>query len=256
MKIMETSKQMPTPDQTPIAPEDSYAIHNESDIQFVLRGVMQEKTLITLYFDQGNSFILSSILAIDPRNKIMILDYGNDEKLNQKILNTAKLTCVTSQAKVKVEFKCSSIKKIQFQDNSAFMVDLPESLSRMQRRDFFRITTPTVKPLICIIPLPSEYESKTAEVVLLDISCGGIAVIDQHHIISFDPGTTFKNCQITLPEIGTITADIKVKNTYEVKLRNEITCKRAGCEFIKPPTKILAMIQRYIIKLEQKHKVN
>ncbi len=247
---------MPTQDQTPIAPEDSYTIHNESDIQFVLRGIMQEKTLITLYFNQGDSFILSSILAIDPINKKMILDYGNDEKLNRKALNTAKLTCVTSQAKVKVEFKCNSIKKIQFQDDSAFIVNLPESLMRMQRRDFFRITTPSVKPLICTIPLPKEYKPKTAEVVLLDISCGGIAVIDQHPIVSFDPETVFKNCQITLPEIGTITVDIKVKNTYEAKLHNEVTCKRAGCEFIKPSTKEIAMIQRYIIKLEQKHKVN
>lgn len=247
---------MPTPDQTPLAPEESYTIHNESDIQFVLRGVMQAKSLITLYFDHGNSFILTSILAIDPRNKNLILDYGNDEKLNQKVLNTAELTCVTSQAKVKVEFKCNSIKKIRFQDNNAFIVNLPTSLIRMQRRDFFRITTPSVKPLICIIPLPEEYKSKTAEVVLLDISCGGFAVIDQHPTVSFDPGTIFKNCQITLPEIGTITTDIQVKNTYEVELHNEVTCKRAGCEFIKPPTKILAMIQRYIVKLEQKHRVD
>ncbi len=245
---------MPIRNQTPIAPEDSFAIHNESDIQFILRGIMQAKTLITLYFNQGNSFILSSILAIDPINKQMILDYGNDEKLNRKVLNTAKLTCVTSQAKVKVEFKCNSIKKIKFQDDSAFLVNLPESLIRVQRRDFFRITTPSVKPLICIIPLPADYIPKTAEVILLDISCGGMAVIDQHHIVSFDPGTNFNNCQITLPEIGTISADIKVKNTYEVKLHNEVTCKRAGCEFIKPPAKILAMIQRYIVKLEQKTK--
>ncbi len=247
---------MPTPDQTPIAPEDSYATHNDSDIQFVLRGIMQAKTLITLYFNQGDNFILSSILAIDPINRKMILDYGNDEKLNRKVLNTAKLTCVTSQAKVKVEFKCNSIKKIKFQDDNAFIVNLPESLVRMQRRDFFRITTPSVKPLICIIPLPEEYKPKTAEVVLLDISCGGIAVIDQHPIVSFDPGTIFENCQITLPEIGTITASIEVKNTYEVKLHNEITCKRAGCEFIKPPAKTHAMIQRYIVKLEQKHRAN
>lgn len=242
---------MSEPDLTPIEPDESFSIHSESDIHFILRGIMQDKTLITLYFDHGSSFILTAILAIDPRNKKMILDYGNDDKLNQKVLNTGKLTCVTSQSKVKVEFKCNSIKKIQFREDDAFIVDLPESLIRIQRRDFFRITTPSVKPLKCIIPLPAEYKSKTAEVILLDISCGGVAVIDQHPIVSFDPGTIFKNCQITLPEIGTIIATIQVKNTYEVTLRNDVTCKRAGCAFIKPPTKILAMIQRYIVKLEQ-----
>lgn len=247
---------MLTSDQTQTESEESYNIRNESDIQFILRGIMQARSLITLYFDQGNSFILTSILAIDPRNKKMVLDYGSDEKLNQKALNTGKLTCVTSQAKVKVEFKCESIKQIQFRDDNAFIVDLPKSLVRMQRRDFFRISTPSIKPLTCIIPLPAEYKSRTADVVLLDISCGGIAVIDQHPTISFDPETVFRDCQITLPEIGTIIVNIKVKNTYEVTLRNNVTCKRAGCEFINPPTKMLAMIQRYIVKLEQKHRMD
>lgn len=247
---------MLTSDQTLTELQESYNIRNESEIQLILNKIMQERTLITLYFEQGNSIILTSILAIDTKNKKMVFDYGCDEILNQKAINTGELICVTSQAKVKVEFKCKSIRKIQFRDDNAFIVDLPKSLARMQRRDFFRISTPSIKPLKCIIPLPTEYKSRTADVVLLDISCGGIAVIDQHPTISFDPETVFKNCQIILPEIGTIIVNIRVKNTYEVTLRNNVTCKRAGCEFINPPAKMLAMIQHYIVKLEQKYRTD
>jgi len=236
--------------------DKNFRIHTRADIQAILRDIMQRNTLVTVYFDQGNKFILTSILAIDSENEEMIIDYGINEKLNQKALSAKRVTFVTSQNRIKVEFVCENIKKILFEGNDAFMVNLPDSLVRMQRRHFFRVTTPSVHPLKCVIPLPKDYEFETAEVTLLDISCGGIAVIDHHPSISFDPGTIFENCQILLPNVGTIITNIKVRNTYEITLRNGLACKRAGCEFIRLPANMFAMIQRYIVKLEQMQKGN
>ncbi len=231
--------------------DDNFRIHSEIDIIYILRGVMQHKSLITLYFNSRHSFILTSILAVDIKKKEIIVDYGADTQPSQQILQAEKLTFVTSQNKVKIEFSCNKIRKISYEGKDAYAVKLPASLVRMQRRNHFRITTPITKPLICVIPIPSDETSANAEITLLDISCGGIAVIDHHPIISFDPDCVFKDCQISLPDIGIITATIKVQNTYEVTLRNNLTCKRAGCEFVALPTKMEAMIQRYIIKQEQ-----
>lgn len=231
--------------------DKNFRIHSKPDIHAILRDIMKRNTLVTVYFDQGNDFILTSILAIDAENNEMVVDYGIDEKFNQSVLRAKRITFVTSQNRIKVEFACNNIKKTHFDGNDAFVVSLPDSLVRMQRRNFFRITTPTVNPLKCVIPLPADGESDTAEVTLLDISCGGIAVIDHHPNISFDPGTIFENCQISLPSVGIIIANIQVKNTYEITLRNGLACKRAGCEFIRLPANTQAMIQRYIIKLEK-----
>lgn len=231
--------------------DNNYRIHSRADIYAILRDIMQRNTLVTVYFDQGNNFILTSILAIDSEKDEMVIDYGIEERLNRKALKSKRITFVTSQNRIKVEFACDSLRKIQFEGDDAFVVNLPETLVRMQRRNFFRVTTPTINPLKCVIPLPTDDESGIAEVTLLDISCGGIAVIDHHPKISFDPGTVFENCQISLPNIGTIIANIQVKNTYEITLRNGLACKRAGCEFIRLPANMFAMIQRYIVKLEQ-----
>ncbi len=234
--------------------DKNFRIYSKADILAILRDIMQRNTLVTVYFDQGNNFILTSILAVDSEKDEMVIDYGIDEKLNQKALSSKRITFVTSQNRIKIEFACGSIRKIHFEDDDAFVVNLPDTLIRIQRRNFFRVATPTINPLKCAIPLPIDYESDVAEVTLLDISCGGIAVIDHHPSVSFDPGTVFKNCQISLPDIGTIIANIQVKNTYEITLRNGLACKRAGCEFISLPANMFAMIQRYIIKLEQMQK--
>ncbi|WP_295628316.1 flagellar brake protein [uncultured Nitrosomonas sp.] len=237
---------------TPEEKSEKFRINSEIDILFILRGIMQADSLITLYPDYESDFILTSILSIDSDKKEMVIDYGINDKHCQKALNSKELVFVTTQNRVKIEFVCDQIKKIQFNNKDAFLVNVPEMLLRIQRRNHFRITTPIVKPLKCVIPIPGKSSTAAkAEVAILDISCGGTAVIDQHPIINFDPGIIYSNCQIMLPEIGTINVTIQVKNTYEITLRNGQNCMRAGCQFINLAASMEAMIQRYIIKQEQ-----
>lgn len=71
---------------------------------------MQSESLVTLYFGKENSFILTSILHIDSDNDRIIIDYGVDEKTNQRALNHENLLLVTRQNKIKIEFVCTEIK--------------------------------------------------------------------------------------------------------------------------------------------------
>lgn len=234
--------------------EENFRIHSPLDILYILRGIMQANTLVTLYPGIDSDFILTAILAIDTEKNRIIIDYGSNEKTCQQALRSKALVFVTIQNRVKIEFICNQIQKTQYEDRDAFSVNIPTSLLRLQRRNHFRISTSITKPLKCIIPLNKETLTAKAEVALLDISCGGIAVIDQHPEINFDPGLTYENCQITLPEIGTVTTTIQVRNTYEITLRNGQNCMRAGCQFINLSAHMEAMIQRYIIKQEQLRK--
>lgn len=228
---------------------DRYIIDSGLEIVFILRTIMQKNTLVSLYFDQGNNCILTSILDIDAERGKMVLDFGANEEFNRQALTAKKLVFVTSENEVKVQFAGHSIEEIQFGGRSAFSVGIPESLLRIQRREYFRITTPAVNPLKCTIPLSAG--AGIAEVALLDISCGGIGVMDHHPKIDFEPGVIFENCAIVLPGIGTLNVTVRVRTTFEDTLRNGFTYKRAGCEFVAAPENVLAMIQRYIIRLER-----
>lgn len=235
--------------------EENFRIYSEMDILFILRGIMQANSLITLYADPGKSFFLTSILRIDSDNREMIIDYGLDEKISQQALYSKKLTFVTTQNKIKIEFACTQIRSIEFEGKKAFSVNIPESLLRIQRRDNFRISTPITKPLKCIVPIVVEQKSMQAEITLLDISCSGIGAMDQNPTVHFEPGTVYNNCQISLPDIGVVSTTIRVKNIYAMKLHNGGTYQRIGCEFIGLPAKTEAMIHRYIIKQEQTRKM-
>lgn len=252
---------MSQPDQVPLKFEpspvegnDRYVIHSRIEIVFILRAIMQKNTLVTLCFDQGDGFVLTSILGIDAEQGKMFVNYGANEEINQQALRAAQLNFITSHDQVRVQFVCHGIGKTQFEGRNAFSVGIPESLLRLQRRKDYRLTTPAVNPLKCTIPLPAGHTPDTAEVIVQDISCGGVAIIDHHSRVNFEPGTTYENRRIVLPGISTLNVSIQVKFAFEVTLKNGLAGKRSGCEFVAMQEKMLAMIQRYIMKLQRERR--
>lgn len=231
--------------------EKKYLVQSSIEILFILRTIMQQNALVTLHFGNGNDFILTSILDIDSERGELVMDCGSNQKLNQQILMEEKLVCTTAHDQVKVKFACDGIRRTRFDQRDALSVRLPGALLRLQRRENFRVATPLAKPIKCVIMLPPGHTPATAELILLDISCGGMAVIDQHPQVSLEPGETYSNCRIDLPEIGTITFRMCVKDSFPFTLKNGLTCMRAGCEFVKMPESMAALVQRYITKLQQ-----
>ncbi len=236
---------------SPEIEDNKFRVSSKSDILNILQAVMQRNTLAALHFGHNNDFILTSILAIDPELGQIVVDFGEIERLSQIALHANKVTLVTSQDQTKIQFTCTAIRKIQFENRNAFSFDLPKSLLRIKKRQYYHITKSTPTLLKCIISLPNEHNSDITEITVHDISCGGITLIEQHSLANFKCGTTYKNCHITLPGIGILNVAIRVKNTYKVTLENGLTCKHAGCEFINLPQEMLEMIRQYISRLRQ-----
>ncbi len=231
--------------------EKKYLIQSPIEILFVLRTIMQRNALVTLHFDNGNDTILTSILDIDSERGELVMDYGSNQKLNQQAIAEERLICTTAHDEVKIKFVCNGIRKTRFNQKDALSAPLPDRLLRLQRRENFRAATPLVKPLKCVIKLPPGHSPVTAELVLLDLSCGGMAVIDHRPRISLEPGAAYSNCRIDLPDIGTVTFKMRVKESFPYTLKNGLTCMRAGCEFVSMPQNMLILVQRYITKLQQ-----
>jgi c-di-GMP-binding flagellar brake protein YcgR len=104
----------------------------------------------------------------------------------------------------------------------------------MQRRDYFRLPTLTQPPLQCVIASPDSASILPDQpITIMDISVGGVALVCEEHNIDLLPGNIYQNCQIELPDIGTLNASIKVKNTFEAVNSDGSMQKRAGCEFQK-----------------------
>lgn len=231
-------------------PDDSrFLINNKLEIVRTLRGLVTRNEMVSAFFNAGNELLLTSVLHVDPDAESVLLDYGSNQELNQHILQSDKIIFVTSLDSVKVQWVSTGIFNDAFEGRDAFRITLPDQVLRLQRREYYRLTTPLVNPLKCKIPTS---QGLTVEVALADISAGGIGVVISQPLgVVFEVGAVFPGCRVELPGIGTAEFTLAIQNTWEVTMKNGSKSLRAGCQFVDVRPGIQALIQRYIIKLER-----
>jgi len=247
----------PTPNPSPgllVSDEDdasSFTVSWKKEIVHILRAVMEKTELVSAYFNRGENFILTSIIAVDPNEELVYLDFGANKEFNKKILDSEKIIFITAHDRVKVQFAANRVEKARHEGRDVFRIELPKSLIKLQRREYYRVTTPMVKPLKCIVLMDG---GRKIEMTIADIGIGGVGVVIPPEDAVVEPGMIFNGCNLVLPEIGNIVATMEIRNVFEVTLRNGLKTKRAGCQFINLSANMQSMIQRYIIKMERERR--
>ena len=235
--------------------DNRFTIRSKGEILSILKGIVQENSRTALYYDEGNDFILTTMLKVTEQG--IWLEVGPTTSSNQRILLSKKIIFISSYHQVKVQFVANHIESATLDTYAAFHIPFPDSLLRIQRREYFRLTTPAANPLKCIIPLThsiikdeSGASVSKRELTIMDISGGGVALVCEVHDTSLLPGNSYENCKIQLPDIGLISATVKVQNSFEITLRNGKRSKRAGCEFIHLNGEASTLLHRYVVKLQ------
>lgn len=232
-----------------------YMLETKNEMLPVLRGLIDHVSQLTMFFNEGKDMVLTSVISYDSDNNRIFLDLGASSEMNRKALEAKKLFCITQLDKVKIQFLLRGVSQSTVNGSPAFSAALPESMLRLQRREFFRLSTPITRPLICQIPLSLPNGKKeTIEAAVADISGGGVGLVHLPMTTSIETGMEFQNCRIELPEVGLVAATMCVRSVMENVNRSGVRTKRAGCEFIKLPGPMLTLIQRYIIKMERERK--
>ncbi|HMX16134.1 MAG TPA: flagellar brake protein [Rhodocyclaceae bacterium] len=250
---MEPAAQDPIPlkfELLQAAEDNPYLLRAKGEIVYHLKAVAAEHALVAAHYGHGNDFLLTTLLAVDDGQ--LHLDVGKDPEVNRRLLAADRIVCVTHHDKVKVQFALRRLDTVSLQGRTAFRADLPDRMLRLQRREYYRLVTPAARPLRCHVPMPGGAPSIVATV--LDISGGGLAVVVPPAGLDFSPDTVFRGCRIELPEVGTLIVDLRVKNLFEVTLRNGVEVMRSGCQFERMPGPMLTLVQRYILKVERERK--
>ncbi|HEY5762221.1 MAG TPA: flagellar brake protein [Rhodocyclaceae bacterium] len=233
-----------------------YLLYSRTEIRFLIRSIIQKGALITLHFDHGKAFILTALIAISDDGNWIYLDYGGSEEMNQRALQAEKLIAATMLDKVKIQFSLSGLQATQASGRPVFAAHLPETVLRLQRREFFRLPTPIANPWMCRTTLRIDGEAaQDLDINLLDISGGGVGLMMPTTFQGKLPvGTLLPDCHITLPEEGAIHTTLCVRNAFASSNRAGQPYLRMGCEFVDLPGTALTLIQRYITRVERDRK--
>ncbi|MGM0594905.1 MAG: flagellar brake protein [Pseudomonadota bacterium] len=233
-----------------IEDHERYLLHGKGAIRAELMKLAKKPDIITAYFDQGSRFILTAVLGVVKERDLVVLDVGPDDATTHKAIESGRLVCTTKSMGVPVKFTLEGIKGAKYQGRAALAAPLPESLYRLQRREYFRVQVPRINGPTCEIPL-GEGKGSTAMLKAVDLSVGGICLLVPEEE-RFDPPMhgVYKNCLITLPDFGELTVDLEIRNRGTYYTSKNEAVPRIGAAFINLSMQNNLYLQRYIYQLQ------
>jgi c-di-GMP-binding flagellar brake protein YcgR len=233
--------------------ESRYLLRSRSDILFVLRSMLRSRDLIAVHVEGSPEFLLSALLAVEDAG--LVFDCGADAAMNRRALAAERLILTAAHDKVRIQFVLPWLRHTLHHGQPALAAPVPESLLRLQRREYYRLVAPVAQPLRCTLALLGPGgERQTIDAQIIDISGGGIAVMGSLAGTEFVPEQEFESCRLELPDIGRIDAGLRVRNVFQITLRSGARVKRYGCQFLRMPHAMQSMIERYIMKVERDRK--
>jgi c-di-GMP-binding flagellar brake protein YcgR len=231
--------------------DGKYRIASRVEIVAILRDLLKAGELVTAYFHGGRDFVVTAVLEVDAERGFAVLDSGANPQQNARLLASGQLSATASQHGVRIQFKAGPVESVSFEGRPAFRVPIPDSLVKLQRREYYRMPTPLMRPVICELP---ARDGERAHVMIADISVGGVCLMGEPSGVPLEPGQTLSGCRILLPDMGSVLTDLVVRNSYTVTLKNGAIARRTGCEFVRLGAQQEAMVQRYIMKLDRERR--
>jgi len=236
------------------ADESQYLLHSRLDIAHVLRDIARAKALARVHFGSVGRTLLTPLLAVDNDLGELVFDRAGSEDTDHGILRAHKLLFYCVHDKVKVRFATGPARLIEGHAGAAFAVSLPASMLRLQRREHYRVLLPVARSITCTVPVDEQDGVRRVDARLHDLSQGGVALIAAPGELPPRPGALYPHCRIVLPECGNLIVGLKVNHIIELTLLNAKTVLKLGCEFVRPSASALALVQRYLFKLEREQR--
>lgn len=225
-----------------------YRIDSQVEILALLRSLQDERSQLVLHFS-NHAYIVSRVLELWQQNGRLGLDLGPDESVNEALLAVGSAVAETNLRQVSIQFELNDFRRVMLPDGPALETALPACMLRLQRRETFRVPTPVLQPISLFVPqqdrCPQDLHMRVA-----DISAGGVGTICDATRFRPESGMVFRDCQIMLPEVGLLIADMEVRHVMPLREGNADQLQ-VGMRFLALPPQMASFVQRFVMQLER-----
>lgn len=229
--------------------EERFHVVGTLPVAFMLTGFARDRDSFSVQFGTGQGMFLTTLLSIEPHSGVLIFDCSGSDETNRQFLSSERNVFVGRPGGIHVQFVTGPAREVRYEGGKAFSVALPKRLLRLQRREYFRIETPHVRPLQFFGRVPG---AGLLQLPAHDISVAGIALTSPTQPEGLAVGMVLENCRFSLPE--------EDRDFFFQAVMRHITTResragtqqwRIGLEFADLPANAENRIQRYIARLER-----
>ncbi|GGP26188.1 flagellar brake protein [Silvimonas amylolytica] len=242
-------RQMPIAEGEDVSP---FLLSNPLEIGAVMRQLVQRGDFVTVYFSHGQKLMLSRILTVDVPNREIVLDVGGHEPTNEALAQSDRNIVVALPDGVKIQFVIGRPKLIKYEGSPAFSVPFPKDLIKLQRREFFRIETPLVRPWLCDTVLADR---QRAMLEIHDISLGGVGLwATPAQAAQLQAGEQLSKAELELGQWGAMSVALEVRSRRVMTNRTGQEVHHIGCRFLNLNRQAEATLQKLLAQLERERK--
>lgn len=232
--------------------EDRFFITGKRPVQFLIQDFAEQATPFTVQFDHGQDHFLSLLLGAPQEDNRLFFDCSGSPETNQRFLRSEHNVFVGRPGGIHVQFATGPARLVSYDGNQAFAVALPDRILRLQRREYFRIETPRIRPPEFFGRLP---DGTLLSLPVHDLSCHGIGLTATTPNDALVPGLALANCRLVLPEDSQdLFMAAEVRHLTPLQPRSGNTLWRVGLEFRQLGHAPESRIQRYIAHVEHERR--
>lgn len=240
-----------TAPQTITAEElEKFTTGHRREILFYLHQLINDGERVSVVFNEGEETVLTILLDIDESRDLLFFDWGGSEKTNQKLLASERNFFICTPQGVKNQFATGTIRESSFQGRRAFVTPLPGQYTRLQRREFFRLTLPITRRPVCTIRRDGL---SSLTLTVIDISIGGLAAELAGGGLNIGLGQILRKVRIDLKSGGILEVDLEVRNIADIQ-RSGKTATRIGCHFVQLSHAFEHQLQRFITDVQREER--
>lgn len=247
--VSETSTDLP-PSPTlaaSLAALDDFRVIHPKEVVYVLRQLAHQKDPLSISFGRSGSRIITRILAVDETTGSFFYDYSGSDAENQQHQESGENLFSSLQSGAHTQFVCGHPEPQLYDGLPAFKSQLPESLYRIQRREHFRVETPTNNPYICTATLPDQ---RRMSFYIVDLSPSGVRLRSTDASIGeLAIAMNLTDATFDFHDLGKMTLDIQITFIHNSQTFND-PVYHFGCRFLTVPKDQEANLQRVITQLE------
>jgi c-di-GMP-binding flagellar brake protein YcgR len=221
-----------------------YLIHSRREIIALLRRLADKHELVRMIFADGEDALATAVLEVNEDN--VIIDTARDAEQVRRIRASDSISVDTALDRIRIAFFAKQATACLHDARPALRIPLPDNMIRLQRREHYRVLSPR-----CSIQIAKEDGPPPVSFAVQNVSAGGLALIDDQQLLDAGQGTEYTHCELQLPGAHNIIVHLCVMNCCELTLYNGRVARRLGCAFINPNAATLALVQRYVSKLER-----
>lgn len=230
---------------TPLPKQESRNVLHRSQMEIVriLQGLRSGE--VAVYSDIGSAdeeqLFISHILAIDVESEAMILSYSPDKSINNAVMRYPALKLRSNHQGARLAFMAYKPKHVIFKDQPAIQMQFPHSLL-VYHREYARVRIPREAALKCRIRIG---DGDLVEMSVADISLDGMGCLQYTGRDHVAVGTVLQDCRIFLTKGNSISADLMVRYTKPVFMKDGSVATRIGVRFVQRPEEIEALINHF-----------